>query len=325
MNIFKRMQISFFVSLLGVFVSTPPANAWIVVLNGTSCAGKTTLAENLKALISEPTEIIQYDVEAPQLLKEILETKGYHHDGKTSVDEWVALLPRDIRKWIDDTDDDERWALVQKRIVKKAKELDQRGINVIIDTGLKNEADYSLFANGLRSAQTYFVLVYAHINKLLENLNKRNTAGNSAEIRNPLGPFFQYFWFLAERCDVASPEKLDIITKDDFEAVFRQLEVLIQSSKDEFDDYWISTKDFTKIKTIIAHMFFHTCWSYTPFFMKGWLPWHWLQAQLPCYCSGKTAIGIVPKANVHDFVINTGALMPDECAMMLHTWLVSKI
>ncbi len=305
-------------------ISASPTNAWIIVLNGTSSAGKTTMARNLQASMKEPSEILQYDIEADLLLKEQVESMGYRHDAKLSIRNWFNSLPADVKKTIDDIDDDVAWTSVQTRIVEKAQKLNEGGANVIIDTGLKTEDDYNLFVNGLHTDHTYFVLVYASINQLLKNLIARNNSGNSEEERNPLGPIYQYFWFLAKKCDATASDALDVITKKDFDAVFEQLEVLI-ASKDTFDDFWVSTKDFKKIKSIIEHMFFHSCWGYTPQMFEGWAPWLWFKSLLPCYCDGLDAVGITPKLAFHDFVINTGSASPIECATMLNAWLVSKV
>lgn len=324
MNFSKYAYAPIFTALL-LICNYSSASAWIIVLNGTSSTGKTTLARNLQKIKHEPCEILQFDVEADLLLKEQVEAMGYCYDSKSSIRTWVDSLPSEVQKKIDDIDDDVAWVSIQKSIIEKAQKFNAKGINVIIDTGLKSEDDYNLFANGLRSNHTYFVLLYASITQLLKNLMARNDAGISEEKRNPLGPFFQYFWFLAKKCESTSTEKLDVLTKKDFETVFDQLETLLES-KDKFDECWASKKDFQKIKSIIDHEFFHTCWSYTPHCLEGKLVWLWLKTWLPCYCDEQDAIGITLKLPIiHDLTINTGMASPTECAETLAAWLDNKI
>jgi len=322
MSIKKRISVSIFA--VSLFCFMPSARSWVLILNGTSCSGKTTLARNFQKIIQQPTEVLQLDTEADELLKEELEPLGYCYDGKTSVRDWFDSLPKEVKKQFNYVNDNVKWVILQKRLIKKAQKLDHTGVNVIIDTGLKNKADYELFATKLPSDHTYFVLLYAPIKQLLKNLIARNDSDNSKEEqRPPLGPFYQFFFLLAERCEVTSPEKLDILTKEDFEFVFEQLEIIIKN-KDKFDDFWVSTKDFKKIKSIIDHEFFHTCWSYTPFFFKNWMPWYWIKTWLPCYCGGKDVIAIKPKVSFYDFVINTGTTSAIECAKILDEWLSTK-
>jgi chloramphenicol 3-O-phosphotransferase len=204
MKFLTYIQKIFFVSLLIASINTQSASAWILVFNGTSSSGKTTLAKNFQKIAQEKSEILQYDIEADLLLKETLENLGYKYDTKLSIREWFESLPKEVQKKIDDVDDDVAWTSIQKRIVEKAQKFNQKGINVIIDTGLKSKDDYNLFVNGLSTKNTYFVLVYAPISQLLKNLEARNNSGNKGEERNPLGPFFQYFWFLSKKCDTKS-------------------------------------------------------------------------------------------------------------------------
>lgn len=324
MKSIKQISIISFLLAVSLFCFTPSISAWIIVLNGTSCTGKTTLARNLQKITQTQVEVLQIDTEADLLFKEAFEARGYHHDGTTCLHDWFDSLPEEVQREVANKNKEQTWITLQKRLIAKAQKFDLAGINVIIDTGLKDKTDYKLFSTELPSKHTYFVLLYASVRQLLKHLVARNASGESNEKRNPLEPFYQYFFLLAEQCEVTSPEKLDILTKEDFEFLFEQLEVLIKDVS-ESDDYWISTKDFTKLKSIIEHKFFHTCWSYTPYFFKNSMPWYWIKTWLPCYCGGRNAIGIKPQVSLHDFVINTGTSNPIECAKILSEWLAAKL
>jgi hypothetical protein len=116
-----------------------------------------------------------------------------------------------------------------------------------------------------------------------------------------------------------------VLTKKDFEKVFERLEVLIKKN-DKFDDYWVSASDFQKIKDIIDHEFFHTCWEYSPDSMKNSMPWRWLKTWLPCYCGGQDVTGVALKLPIkHDFVINTATTNPTDCAIVLNNWFAERM
>jgi len=158
-----------FVALLLTTTIIPSTNAWIIVLNGTSSSGKTTLARRFQRITRWPTSYLSEDIEEPELVKEILKEPlaqlGYDHDDeKTDFREWLQTLPKeiDVEKMIDENALNEA---TEQRVVEKARKLGLAGTNVIIDTAL-GEKKLKLLASQLSGIQTYFVLVYAPIDTI---------------------------------------------------------------------------------------------------------------------------------------------------------------
>jgi chloramphenicol 3-O-phosphotransferase len=288
MNISNRIFLSILTVLL-LFCITPSVNAWILVFNGPSSTGKSTLARNLQNITQQQTKIIQLDTEGELLVEEMLGARGYRRSSELAFNDWIDSLPKEfVQKFDEEIDRAACGAKIVNRIIEKTQKLDQAGINVIIDTVLENEAEYKRLASPLCSAHTYFVLVYASIDQLLKNVIARNNSGNSSEKRELGLPFGQFFFDFFKPCEVTSPEKLDVLAKKDFENVFRQLENLIESDDQE---------DFKEVDSKVNSMFFEE----------------------------NDVVGIASKLPPHDFVINTGITSSIECASALDAWLACKI
>lgn len=301
MKILKRIQILAFalfpIALISAMAqqAEKPVNggshassAWTLVLNGTSSAGKSTLAKNFKDLAPQQRiEILQFDTEATQVIKETLETMGHHYDGKTDIWTWFDTLPEEIKKKIDKGEGS--WGEQSyKRLIAKAQTSVAKGINVIIDTVFSDETSYTRFKTELSPERTYFVLVYAPILQLLTNVLARNSSGNKSEERDLSMPFGQYLQEFYQPCDSSSPNKLDVLTREDFDVVFQELE---RCSKDQDQD---NLKD-GKAKVIST------------------------------FFGDKEATGIALKMSPHDFVIHTENANSYDCAQTLAAWLASKV
>src|SRR3990170_3180548 len=136
----KKLINKGFAAVLLAATIIPSTNAWIIVLNGTSSAGKTTVARELQKITEQQTEILQLDTEVIQVFKERLESIGHRHDGVTNFWAWFETLPEDVKKIeVDATCYDE----ANKRMFKKTKKLDDAKINVIIDTLVDREEEYN--------------------------------------------------------------------------------------------------------------------------------------------------------------------------------------
>lgn len=267
-----------------------PSRGWILVFNGTSSSGKTTLAKKLQKIVKQPIEVLQLDAEATIVIKEMLESMGYHYDGNIGFWDWFDSLSEDVKHKIDESED--AWEKeATKRMIEKSEKLVSEGINVIIDTVLESEAKYKYFKDELNSKQTYFVLVYAPITQLLTNVLARNNSSDKNEERNISLPFAQYLKCLFESCDPSSPKRLDVLTRKEFDKVCKQLE---RRSKNQDQDALNKARED---KEKVADTFFQ----------------------------GKDVTGIALKLPAHDFVINTGKSNPTKCAKMLAAWLASKV
>ena len=267
-----------------------PSRGWILVFNGTSSSGKTTLAKNLQKIVKQPIEVLQLDAEATIVIKEMLESMGYHYDGNIGFWDWFDSLSEEVKHKIDESED--VWEKeATKRMIEKSEKLVSEGINVIIDTVLESEAKYKYFKDELNSKQTYFVLVYAPITQLLTNVLARNNSSDKNEERNISLPFAQYLKCLFESCDPSSPKRLDRLTRKNFDRVCKQLE--LRSKNQDQDALNKAREDKEKI----ADTFFQ----------------------------GKEVTGIALKLPAHDFVINTGKTSSIKCAKILAAWLSSKV
>ncbi|MFA6527051.1 MAG: AAA family ATPase [Candidatus Babeliales bacterium] len=300
MTILKRIQILvllFPVALVSAMAKVDEkiaddakiSTAWTLILNGTSSSGKSTLAKKLQKIVKQPIEILQLDSEATQVIKEMLEAMGHHYDGKTEFWEWFNSLPEDIKSKIDESDD--VWeSEATKRLIEKAKKLVSEGTNVIIDTVFENENEYTRFKKELNCERTYFVLVYAPMVKLLENVLERNSSGNKSEERDLSMPFGQYLFEFYQPCNLSFPQKLDVLTRKDFDAVCQQLERHTKNQDQE------ALKKAREDKEKVAHTFF----------------------------GDKNITGIALKLPPHDFVIHTGTASPTKCAKTLAAWLAGQ-
>ena len=264
--------------------ATPPISAWVLVLNGTTSAGKTTLAKNFQKMAKQTTEHLQWDVEVTQVRKEALEAIGYRHLEEPDFWGWADSLSTDVKKRINASAlENTARRVAQKRIIEKAQKLARAGMNVIVDTPISGKT-YRYFKTSAYSKHTYFILVYAPIDRLLKHVQTRNDSGMRSEKRKPLWSF-KDFLRLFEPCDVTSPKKLDVLTKETYETVFKELEGLVESKDQD---------DLKKTKLAFERTFFG---------------------------GGRDVVGVTLKTPPHDFVINTGIASPAACAEKLEAWL----
>ncbi len=264
--------------------ATPPVSAWVLVLNGTTSAGKTTLAKNFQKMAKQATEHLQWDVEVTQVRKEALEAIGYRYLEEPDFWGWADSLSEDVKKRIDASAlENTAKNAATKRVIEKAQTLARAGMNVIVDTPISNKT-YKYFKTSAYSKHTYFILVYAPIDQLLKHVQTRNGSGIRAEKRKLLWSFKDFLRFF-EPCDATSPKMLDVLTKETYETVFKELEGLVESKDQD---------DLKKTKLTFERTLFGGC---------------------------RDVVGIALRPPPYDFVINTGTTSPAECAEKLHAWL----
>jgi len=261
--------------------------SWVLVLNGTSSVGKTTLAKEYIAKFDSKIALLQIDAEVIPVFVEELSDVNQQYNSSTDFWVWFEHLPKETKDRVL-AKEDALFKEACRRMIEHAKNLNRSGINVIIDTVLfEYEGEsYNFFKTAFEKIPTFFVLTYAPLDVLLKNVKKRNIAFSVAEKRSFLDPFFLFFAHVFRKCALTASEKLDVLTKAQFETLCVQLEDLIDNTEKE---------RLQKLKTIVAQQFFGP---------------------------KDEAVGIAAKY-AYDFIVNTGEKNLSECSNSLHEWLES--
>jgi chloramphenicol 3-O-phosphotransferase len=154
------------VALFGVLVwlKAHAAQGDIVLFNGTSSAGKSSLAEAMVSESSTKFEVMSRDGYWPPYEEKL---RAAQLQGKKLDDPYPLALYR------------------------YAKEQSQLGKNVILDT-VEFDQDYDKFCAVLDCAKVTKVIIYCPLQSLLKRIEKRNNAGVAAYRRPVLSPFRQF-------------------------------------------------------------------------------------------------------------------------------------
>lgn len=226
MNIFK--QIKFLISVL-ILVLLPgcswsmnkPVNQ-IILLNGTSSSGKSSIIRELLLLLKGITEVISFDQTVGEVY-EIVRKKISNERGG------IAITDADIESYFDAMDSqtrthacEEMEAQVFLAMCTKVRENFKAGKNVILDILIETKHEADLFLKPLHDLPVCMVLAYCPLKALLQHLLDRNASSDETEHRDLTPPFEQFFNMYKKQA-TASDLKVDTLGKPQVEWVFAEM------------------------------------------------------------------------------------------------------
>ncbi len=199
----KRWAISLLVGLIfGVFYicqrhyahSGPVKPGNVILLDGTSCAGKSAIIQEFKKLHPEYV-VIKMDDFYPQDLIEKAQEFGWMQGALTDPWEFIRtyLTEKNNRYYLDAQLRRELFSDGSGRhYLDEAKQKALVGRDVIIDTVLEDDIQYAIFTSTFQGLNPLKVLVYCPLDILLERVEKRNMSPDKTEHRLAFGAFEQF-------------------------------------------------------------------------------------------------------------------------------------
>lgn len=175
----------------------------IILLNGTSSAGKSTILQEFKKL--HPDYILfKMDDYWPDELEKKAGAFGWRKD--SGIDSWLFLLDYAVEKTGQHLLSTQTRSMLFTETppyydgVKKMVDNDS---SVIIDTVLEFESEYQAFFHFFKDYKMYKILVYCPLNILLQRVEARNTMGLESEMRYAFTAFEQFpaLYKIQERFD----------------------------------------------------------------------------------------------------------------------------
>lgn len=176
---------------IGFFMMRKKAGT-IILLNGTSSSGKSTILKELQAL-SPDVVILRVDDYYPEELIQKALKYGWQKD--SGIDPWAYLhqyLTAKTGKYYFDVELREQFFNATSFLYSKAKEFAAQGKTVIIDTVLEHKKTYQEAFEYFKNDQFHMMLIYCPMDILLERVQARNRSGIADEQRNAFLSFEQF-------------------------------------------------------------------------------------------------------------------------------------
>gem|GEM_PF-5066628 len=150
----KLYNFFFLLSVYAGYVYTNQDPGLIILINGTSCAGKSTLTHALAERLKE-----QYYSVHECFAQECCAMTIPHHAGRT----WYVVHTDDIWEYICDKEyDGDCWHQAIATTAQYACSLAHKGYSVIVDTSITRQEDFELFDDN----RLYTILAYAPLSVL---------------------------------------------------------------------------------------------------------------------------------------------------------------
>ena len=164
----------------------------VILLNGTSSAGKSTILKEFQKLGNEYT-ILKVDDWFPEQVKKKAQELGWQEE--TSQDPWLFLceyLHQKTGNYYFATEVRQELFGSSPAFFNKARDLSFAGQNVIIDTVLEYEQEYEKLFSIFKDPKPIMILVYCPMDILLHRVEQRNALGIVAEERVAFQSFEQF-------------------------------------------------------------------------------------------------------------------------------------
>lgn len=218
---FSRNKYSF-LSLTFVLLGLIASNCFsgtVIMLNGTSSAGKSSIARDLqKALVPDKIEILSIDIIFYEVAREMIAELGHPVDPDQSWEELCASLPENL-----ELSEKDMVPRAEKKLYEKVKKHTAEDTYVIIDAVMCKPQHAEVWAQKLQGLDVQNVLVYCTPSKLLEHVIQRNKGPQEEEHRPLTQPFFQFFSMFAiqkdELCtciEEINVQELDALINENF-------------------------------------------------------------------------------------------------------------
>ena len=262
----------------------------VVVLNGTSSAGKSTIVKELLPSFKGTAEVISYD----QTLCNIIRKKFTDEKGKAPSSDsefyayWAELDKQDskvLNKICEEVLPQQLYANIRNAYLN--------GKIVIVDVSITDKDSMQHFLKQLHDLPVCLALVYCPLEKLFKNLMKRNQ--EEKEQRDLDQPSIQFFELYKKREKKSQP-CIDILKKDQVDWVVDRIKETAKTTiKDD-----VELAKF--IKSVDEHM-----------------PSIYNKLEL----DKNEEIEITASFD-HDLVVNAGALTPKESSQKIANFLTNK-
>jgi chloramphenicol 3-O-phosphotransferase len=279
MNLLK--QIKLLIALAFLFV---PVNAQhkIFLLNGTSSAGKSSIARELAPLLSGPTEVVCMDQMTYEVARQIFFDKcGHTPCSDAELEAYFDHLFEKEPKERDLFNNE-----MGQQMYAKIRKLHMEGKNVIFDTCMDEKEEFEFCVKKLHDLPVVLVLVYCPLEILFQHLIQRNQLQDTNEHRDLDLPFSQFFNTYKKR-ETSAEVSVDILKRIQVEHIAEQLKTLAQQHEKR-------EVELTK-------------------FLKG------IDEQTPTICKKlgldqHEEIEITPTLFKYDIIVNTGMMPPQGAA-----------
>lgn len=167
-------------------------NGSIVLLNGVSSSGKSTLLNALHE-VNKAYKLLKVDTWFSSALTKKIDQSGWHCT--THIDQWLFLHSHTQKKPTDNYFSDELCqSLVPyyKALYLQAQEIASRGYTVIIDSVFPYEPNYGEFHTIFKDYTVLKILLYCPTKTILKRVEQRNRSTTLSEMRTALQSFEQF-------------------------------------------------------------------------------------------------------------------------------------
>lgn len=190
MNFYKNRFKFLFILCAGLScISIRVMAGTIFFLNGTSSAGKSSITRILPALLKEPTEIVDIDAVALELLQITLQNRNYKFNQSLDIFSLIESTPESI---LSKQDIINLYPTAQKKAYELVRKFFLEGKNVITETVVFGAYDTRQCMQALHDLPVMFIFVYCSPTILLKHILARNQSGDEAESRDILASFFMF-------------------------------------------------------------------------------------------------------------------------------------
>lgn len=172
-------------SFLFIMIPSIKAQGIVIVLNGTSSAGKTSLAQALQEQLERMHKriaIAGWDACCYEAAFALLREKGLPIDPVPTEQEFFAQIPGQ-----------ELGEKAEKLLLEKIKTSAQSNEYTIIDIVLSTSGEYHDFTSKIADSTIKHIIVYADPFHLRKHIEQRNAASDRFEHRPLFMPFGQFF------------------------------------------------------------------------------------------------------------------------------------
>lgn len=255
----------------------------VIVLQGTSSAGKTSIMKCLQQLFhKEKLIILSLDDFLWKIVIEhninsglISESMPLDEKQKIIMLNWHVAFEKIIKN---------NWLEPQQELHKAIREAALQGLFVLVDTVHENEETYASFCEQNKGLDVMIVQVYCPLPKLIEHVIQRNSKVEYCEKRD-------LFWILKQYSDLyqyveSADDCIDIMTMYDIE---NSLDIVHQDLHNTMNEN-VLDKKISEMKSYYKKLFhFHTS---EKIFLISKLP--------------------------YDFLVHTGSYSAEICAQLIY-------